>query len=287
MLQDEAHEIAREKTDEPTRVIVIDIDDDEDSGSLVTHAGGDEHDLGDAAGAMIPAGVRPVQKYTMRKAKGGKMVQTRRPRMSLLGNSLPPLRANPTMTYTFRYSTNKSGSCVVKLSDIARSMVAASADDSYRYLFRTIRVDSIAVRSNIGDVGQTSTIRLQWLGENTDEILHMDSTMRIDHNACVAMRPPRFSLASFWHDITSSTDDEKQLCRILSSLNGTSPADGVTFIDVTLHVVYDESRYINYVIQDSSITPALNAGGLYYGNLSQTTTNGFIPEPVGRKRLSV
>lgn len=232
--------------------------------------------------SMMPSRTVTPKKYKMVKGKKGKMTR-KQVTQSLRGNGLPTLPANPSMTFTFRYVTSGSGSAIVKISDLARSMVAANDNNAFRYLFRTIKLNRVTIRGSAGEVGSDCTVKLRWLGENTNEITHMDSTIRVDHNACLSLAPPRFSLASFWHDITSSTDNEKEL--LFVSGNTTSNI-GVVYVDVNMRVIFDEERYIDYVIQNGGLS-GLNAGGLYYGNLSQNYTSNFNLVPVARKPLGL
>jgi hypothetical protein len=248
-------------------VIIIDIGDG-------ARAGEQRLDPADSLSALGEVQVAPPRTLaSTRKGARGKaskrtnVSRTQRPS----NNGLPQMSANPKLTYTFRYKTTGDGNVNVKVSDLARSMVAASSSNSFRYLFRTVKLEHVAIRAAASSVGESATVKLQFLGENTDETTYMDSTMRIDHNACVSRRPPKFSLASFWHDVTSSTDNEKSLFNVSTSTAG--GAD--TYVDVTIHAVYDEQRYIDYVISNNSLS-GLNAGGLYYGNLSEGSPN-FVP----------
>lgn len=233
--------------------------------------------------SMMPSRTVTPKKYKMVKGKKGKM--TKQPVFQARnGNGLPTLPANPSMTFTFRYVTSGSGSAIVKVSDLARSMVAASANNAFRYIFRTIKLNRVTIRGACGDVGKDCQVRLRWLGENTNEITHMDSTIRVDHNACLSLAPPRFSLASFWHDITSSTDNEKELLYV--SGQTTTGTLGIVYVDVNMRVIFDEERYIDYTINNNNLS-GLNVGGLYYGNLAQDYTSNFLLVPVARKPLGL
>lgn len=253
--------------------IIIDVHDGSDlDTALVTYQ----------SSSMMPSRTITPKKYKMVKGKKGKM--TKKPVFQARnGNGLPTLPANPSMTFTFRYVTSGSGSATVKVSDLARSMVAATSGDSFRYLFRTIKLNRVTIRGSAGEVGADCTVKMRWLGENTNEITHMDSTIRVDHNACLSLAPPRFSLASFWHDVTSSTDNEKELLYVTGQ---TTSNIGVVYVDINMHVIFDEERYIDYTINNGSLS-GLNSGGLYFGNMAQDYTSNFLLVPVARKHLGL
>lgn len=204
------------------------------------------------------------------------------------GNGLPMVSANPVMTFTFRFVCDRSdGGTDVKVSDLARMMVTASNNTSYRYLFRTIKIDNVSIRATPPDLGGSSQVTLQFLGANTNETKYMDQSLRIDHNACLSKKPPRFSIASFWHDVTTSTDNEVTLFKMQSFATNTSDAPtgtkGTTYVDIKLSAVFDIDRYIDYTISNNSLN--LNAGGLYYGRIG--TGSGLELEPVGRIDLGL
>jgi hypothetical protein len=115
----------------------------------------------------------------------------------------------------------------------------------------------------------------------------MDQSLRIDHNACLSKKPPRFSIASFWHDVTADTDNEVTLFKIESTVTNStdSPTNtlGATFIDIKLSAVFDIDRYIDYTISNNGLN--LNAGGLYYGQIG--TGSGLESVPVGRTNLGI
>lgn len=213
----------------------------------------------------VPVGVHMMN---VKKGKKGRTLGT--------SNGLSTISANPRLTYCFRYSTDGDGTSNVKVSDLARSMVAASANTAFRYLFRTIKIARVTIRGSAGAIGGSTTVSLKFLGENTDETTYMDSTMKVDTNAMVSRAPPRFSLASYWHDITSSTDNEKTLFQLTTKSTGA----GVTFVDLHLNAVFDEERYIDYTISNNALN--LNAGGIYYGRLSSNTPSY---KAVGRQDL--
>jgi hypothetical protein len=245
-----------------------------------------------AESSMVPHGTimsKPVlAKKNARGAtqhKSKKTMQGMR-RVGEARNGLPTLRANPTMGYIFRYRSSgdiaEDQAQQVKISDIARSMVAAVDGDSYRYLFRAVRLNKVTIRSAPGSIGGSASVGIQFRGENTNEVTIMDQSTRVDHNAIVSRTPPRLSLASFWHDITNTTDDEKVLFSIFTNSSGT----GISYVDMHVSVVFDEYRYINYIIQNNSLS-GLNAGGLYYGNLSQEGGSGNKFTPVARAKLGL
>lgn len=214
----------------------------------------------------VPVGVHMMN---VKRGKKGRQVT---------GNGLSTIPANPRLTYCFRYAATGDGISNVKVSDLARSMVAASANNAFRYLFRTIKLNRVTIRGSAGQIGGSTTVSLKFLGDNTDETTYMDSTMKVDTNAMVSRAPPRFSLASYWHDITSSTDNEKELFQLTTSSTGA----GVTFVDLHISAVFDEERYIDYTISNNNLS--LNAGGLYYGRLS---AGNPTYSPVGRRDLGV
>jgi hypothetical protein len=204
------------------------------------------------------------------------------------GNGLPMVSANPVLNFTFRFlAVHSNGGTEIKVSDLARMMVAAASSNSFRYLFRTIKLENVSLRATPPEVGGSSQVTLQYLGNNTNETTYMDQSLRIDHNAVLSKKPPRFSIASFWHDITSSTDNEVTLIKISST--GTNNSDsptttkGATYVDIRLSAVFDIDRYIDYVISNNNLS--LNAGGLYFGQIG--TGTGLELVPVGRKNLGV
>lgn len=212
--------------------------------------------------------------YGVHLTHGGKRMK----RSKGISNGLNTIAANPRLTYCFRYTATGDGASTVKVSDIARSMVAASTSTSYRYLFRTVKIHNVVIRGSCGVIGGSTTVSLKFLGDNTDETTYMDSTMKVDTNAIVARPPPKLSLASFWHDVTSNTDNEKALFKVSTKSTG----NGVTYVDLHLTAVLDEERYIDYTIQNNVLS--LDAGGIYYGRLSAGTPSYT---PVGRKDLGI
>lgn len=243
------------------------------------------------AGNMVAHGTVMASRMATAKKRGAtprnnkKQAQAQR-RVIEARNGLPTLRANPTMGYIFRYVSDGDigalNGLTVKISDLARSMVAASDGDAFRYLFRAIRLNRVTIRSAPGTIGGTANVGIQFRGENTNEVTIMDQSTRVDHNAMVSREPPRLSLASFWHDVTNTTDDEKTLFAIYANNDG----NGVTYVDVHLSVVFDENRYINYTIQNNSLS-GLNRGGTYYGNLTASGTSNQQFIPVGRIPLGL
>jgi hypothetical protein len=246
-----------------------------------------------AAGNMVPHGTVMMSRLTKTQGynnprgatprKTKKQAQAQR-RVIEARNGLPTLRANPTMGYIFRYVStgDVTGGIVIKISDLARSMVVASASDAFRYLFRAIKLNRVTVRSAPGTIGGTSNVGIQFRGENTNEVTIMDQSTRVDHNAMVSRIPPRLSLASFWHDVTNTTDDEKDLFSIYAHNTG----DGTSYVDIHLSVVFDENRYINYTTQNGTLS-GLAIGGTYYGNLSTSGSASQQFTPVGRIALGL
>lgn len=252
-----------------TNVIIIDIHSEDEEQAVTTPA----------ALTLIPAGTNVRKNYKITK-KGKKTIRT--PMMSRGWGGLPNLPANPSMAYTFRYSTTDDGTAVVTVADIARSMVAAAGEDKFRYIFRTVKVDRVSIRGMPGAIGGSSTVRLRWLGENTNEITHMASSMSIDRAATISLPPPKLSLASFWHDVTNLTDDEKPLFTVTTE----NTSNGTCFVDLRLRVIFDEARYISYSIQNNTLS-GLSDGGIYYGALAIVT--GTVPDfrPLARKFLGI
>jgi hypothetical protein len=82
--------------------------------------------------------------------------------------------------------------------------------------------------------------------------------MKIDNNAVVCRAPPRFSLASFWHDVTSENLDAP-----LFEIGYFG--DGQLYVDVQLEFLLDVDRYVNFALAGGT---ALNPGGLYKGPLA-------------------
>jgi hypothetical protein len=247
------------------------------AGNMVPHGTVMMSRLTKTQGYNNPRGATP--RKTKKQAQGQRRVIEAR-------NGLPTLRANPTMGYIFRYVTTGDITAIsgftVKISDLARAMVVASASDAFRYLFRAVKLNRVTIRSAPGTIGGTASVGIQFRGENTNEVTIMDQSTRVDHNAMVSRTPPRLSLASFWHDVTNTTDDEKDLFAIYSNNDG----DGTTYVDVHLSVVFDENRYINYTTQNGTLS-GLATGGTYYGNLSTSGSASQQFTPVGRIALGL
>lgn len=174
-------------------------------------------------------------------------------------NSLPILSLEPRVHHTFRYQRdNTANSYTVTVGDLAQAIVAAASANTYRYIMRTLRVKKVTVRGSTGTIGASSTVGLRYLGANTNEVRYQDVTMKIDNNASVCRAPPRFSLASFWHDVTSENLDVPLVELIYFG-------DGAFFVDVQLEFLIDVDRYVNFALAGGT---ALNPGGLYKGPLA-------------------
>jgi hypothetical protein len=138
---------------------------------------------------------------------------------------------------------------------------------------RTFKVQNVTIRGSNGSVGSSCSVGLRYLGENTRELKFLDNTLKIDENAMVSEKPPRFSLASFWHDVESATLSTPLL--EIFYFGG-----GEFYVDLEIVYLIDVDRYISFTLSGGS---GLNQGGLYKGNLSGTTSNGLLP--TGGERL--
>jgi hypothetical protein len=174
-------------------------------------------------------------------------------------NSLPVLRTEPYVVYTARYKRNGTTNVFnITIGGIARMLVASSATTTFRPVIRAFRIRKITVRGSTGAVGQTASVGLRYLGTNTNETNHIDDTMKIDENAMVGKAPPRFSIASFWHDIVS---EELNTEMAAVQYFGT----GSFYVDVKVDMLLDVNRYVNYSLSGGI---GLITGGVYRGDLA-------------------
>jgi len=183
------------------------------------------------------------------------------------GNSLPVITIEPRVHHVFRYKRNDSAnSYTVDVGDIAKAIVAASSATTYRYIIRTFRVKKVTIRGSTSTIGASATVGLRYLGSNTNELNYQDVTMKIDNNAVVTRAPPRFSLASFWHDVTSDSLDTElfQLSYF---------GDGACFVDLQLEFLLDVDRYVNFTLSGGT---GLDVGGLYKGSLAGLDAIGGV-----------
>lgn len=185
------------------------------------------------------------------------------------GNNVPLITLEPKVHHVFRYIRESGNTWNVDVGDVARAIVAAASATTYRYIMRTFRIKKVTIRGSIGAVGSQTTVSLRYLGANTNELRYQDSTFKVDSNAVVSRAPPKFSLASFWHDVTNDT-----LSTPLFEL--VFYGDGQCYIDVHLEFLIDVDRYVTFTLAGGT---ALNPGGLYKGSL----TTGLIA--VGGTRL--
>lgn len=196
---------------------------------------------------------------------------TRMMRRRGAGNNIPLITLEPRVHHVFRYSrTSTNSSWTVDLQDVASAHVASASSNTYRFIMRTFRIKKVAVRGSIAAVGSQATVSLRFLGANTNEIRYQDATFKVDSNAMVVRKPPRFSLASFWHDVTDEALNT-ELFQIDSS--GT----GELYVDLHLEYLLDVDRYVNFAV--SAPNAGLNPGGLYKGSL------GTGLDPVGGTSL--
>jgi len=190
------------------------------------------------------------------------------------GNSLPVLNTEPHVHQTFRFKrAGTRNSYSITVGDLANVLVAAAGTSSYRYLMRTFRVKHVTIRGSTGAVGDSATVNLRFVGQNTNEIRYMDQTMKIDVNAMVSRTPPKMSLASFWHDVESA-----ELSTEVFDIQYFG--DGELFVDVTLEFLIDVDRYITFSLPGGT---GLQAGGVYKGPLEGSNTDGLIA--IGGTRL--
>jgi hypothetical protein len=174
-------------------------------------------------------------------------------------NSLTVLSAEPHVNYTARYKRSGTGNVYdVDLAGIVKTLVAAATATTFRPCIRAFRIKEITVRGSIGAVGDSASVGLRFLGTNTNEINHIDDTMKVDVNAMVARRPPRNSLASFWHDVETG-DLNTKLATV------TYFGTGEFYVDVAMEFILDVNRYVNYTLTGGS---GMITGGIYRGPLA-------------------
>jgi len=175
------------------------------------------------------------------------------------GNSLPMITLEPRVHHLFRYQReDTANSYTVNVGDLAKAIVAASTSTTYRYIMRTLRVKKVTLRGSTGTIGTSATCGLRYLGANTNEVRYQDTTAKIDVNAVVSRVPPRFSLASFWHDVTNET-----LSTPLFEI--TYFGTGELYVDLQMEFLMDIDRYVNFSLSGGT---ALDVGGLYKGPLA-------------------
>jgi hypothetical protein len=186
-------------------------------------------------------------------------------------NSLPMLPAEPTMRHTFRFRRADTASLYrVDLQDLYQVVVAASAPNYVRPIFRTFRVLNVVVRGSINAVGETATVSLRYEGTNTNQQKYMDSTNKVDVNAMVHRKPPPYSLASFWHDVR-----ELDSAQVLFEVEyfGT----GECYLDIQLQAVLDCNGDVNFSIP---IGASNTSGRLYSAPIGSYPSGGGF-DPVG------
>jgi hypothetical protein len=228
---------------------------------------GDEAALSDPnlLGMVMPRGTVMRGRANGGRARGGGKATS---------NSLPAIPVEPSVSTVFRYQrAGTANSYVITVGDIAKAVVAAASATTYRYMIRTFKIQCVTLRGSAGAVGSSAAVSLRYLGTNTSEQRILDNSSKIDVNAMVRRTPPRYSLASFWHDVESDT---------LSTplIEVTYFGTGELFLDLALTYLIDVDRYIDFTLAGGT---GLNNGGLYKGNLSGSLTNGLIP--TGGQRL--
>jgi hypothetical protein len=221
---------------------------------------------------VVPRGtimVRHAAPFTMKKNAKGRMVK--RKNANYVPNTMPMLPAEPTLHHTFRFRRSDTASLYqIDLQDLYQIMVAASASGSIRPIFRTFRILNVVVRGSISAVGETATVSLRYEGTNTNQQKYMDSTNKVDVNAMVHRRPPRFSLASFWHDVRE-LDSQQILFEIEYS------GQGECYLDIQLQAVLDCNGDVNFSVP---IGTTNTAGRLYSVKVGSYPSGGGF-EPVG------
>lgn len=192
--------------------------------------------------------------------KGSNGKQVRRRNSNYVPNSMPMLSAEPTIKHTFRYRRSDVGSLYnITLRDLTTMLVMGATNTTYRPVFRALRLLNVAVRGSIGAVGETSTVSIRYTGVgdfgNTNEQKYMDSTNKVDHNAMVHRKPPRMSLASFWHD---PNDVSLGYTVFQVEYNGT----GECYMDITIQAVLDLNVHVNFLLgSGTGIVPGRMYGG--------------------------
>jgi hypothetical protein len=203
-----------------------------------------------------------VMQYGTRSSNVGR----KKNRSRQYSNSLTVLSAEPHVHYTARYKRSDTGNVYnVDVAGIAKAIVASSTTTAYRPVIRCFRIKEVTVRGSTGAIGDSASVGLRFLGTNTNEINHIDDTMKVDVNAMVAKKPPTNSLASFWHDVVT-----EELNTLLFTVQyfGT----GEFYVDVSIEFLIDVNRYVNYSLSGGT---GLITGGVYRGDLSPGL------EPVG------
>jgi hypothetical protein len=173
-------------------------------------------------------------------------------------NSLTVLSAEPRVHYTARYKRSSGNVYDVDIAGIAKAIVASSATTTYRPIIRAFRIKEVTVRGSTGAIGDSASVGLRYLGTNTNEINHIDDTMKIDVNAMVSKKPPMNSLASFWHDVVS---EELNTKLFTVQYFGT----GEFYVDMSFEFLIDVNRYVNYSLSGGT---GLVTGGIYRGPLA-------------------
>jgi hypothetical protein len=197
-------------------------------------------------GRVMEYGTRLTKKVNRRRGQARSM------------NSLAVLSAEPHVSYVARYKRSTGNVYDVDIGGFARMLVAAATATNYRPCIRAFRIREITVRGSTGAVGDSASVGLRYLGTNTNETNHIDDTMKIDVNAMVSKKPPRNSLAAFWHDVVT---EELNTKLVTIQYFGS----GECYVDVHLEVLLDVNRYVNFSLSGGS---GLDVGGIYRADLS-------------------
>lgn len=212
--------------------------------------------------------------FFMVKGANGKTV--RRRNSNYVPNSMPMLSAEPTIKHTFRYRrADTSNFYSVTLRDLTAMLVVGATSTTYRPVFRALRLLNVALRGSIGAVGETSTVSIRYTGVgdfgNTNEQKYMDSTNKVDHNAMVHRKPPRMSLASFWHDPNDVT-----LSYTVFQVEYTGT--GECYMDITIQAVLDLNVHVNYLLGGGvNVIPGRVYGGAPVNGAWETVGIAQIP----------
>lgn len=221
---------------------------------------------------VVPRGTVVVthgRPYKVVKNSKGKNVRQRNP--NYVPNTMPMLPAEPTMRHTFRFRRADTASLYkIDLQDLYQVIVAASAPGSIRPIFRTFRVLNVVVRGSISAVGETATVSLRYEGTNTNQQKFMDSTNKVDVNAMVHRKPPRFSLASFWHDVREL--DSQQILFEIEYYGS-----GECYLDIHMQAVLDCNGDVNFSVPIGTTNVA---GRLYSVKVGSYPYGGGF-DPVG------
>lgn len=208
--------------------------DEENSLALVPYSGVDRVV---PRGTVMVTHARPHK--IVRDAKGKK---TKRKNLGYVPNTMPMLPAEPTMRHTFRFKRNGSNTLYrVDLQDLYQVVVAAGASNYVRPIFRTFKVLQVVVRGSIAAVGETATVSIRYEGTNTNQQKYMDSTNKVDVNAMVHRKPPRFSLASFWQDVREL--DSSQVLFEIEYFGA-----GECYLDIHMQAVLDCNGDVNFAV---------------------------------------